>query len=857
MAFPSRVVASLFLVLFASAAAADCLAPTWEPRVSLIDDYYHLRTTALAVDHFDGDANLDAVTIRRGALDEVMLSRGTGNGYFAAPVSVHSGAELFKVIAKDINGDAKLDLLVHEYGDLRVAYLPGNGDGTFGTPVRSSMQIGGSFGVADLTGDDIVDIVASTYEESGAKLTLYTGTNTGAFTETRRIALGGIPMAIAAGDLDGDQVVDVAVFNSNATLDLFFGNGGGTFDPVLTIGNALTGGLMALADAEGDGDLDILVSSHPNTLSIHRNLGGRLFAAVVAHPIVSPDSISNGAYHVAPGDFTGDGVRDLLVSAINGGYVATLRGKGDGTFHAPSFESVQRSQIMGPVGAVLDFDGDGRLDAITFKYGYRSEITSLRNRCGDIAAYLTGAPVVSVGQTVTYRVSMTPQPPQILTTTRMPVTGTISIREGATVVATGTLTDGAASITATALPIGSHTLVAHYLGDAQYEPTQSPAFAQRVTAETTTTTVSTTPAESVYGQTFQINAAVTASDGTTPVGTADLTLGLHSWEDVNMPATRTVNFLLAVGSFEVTARYGGDSSHPPSDATPFTHVVRKATPGLKAFLTESNQAGSNVTVAVDTTTEFDGTPTGAVQLFDRNGLITTMQMTSGGAAFVLNGLDAGRHDFSLRYAGDSNFNPAESTVVTHQVFPPSGLHIDARGNSATIGLVWTKPNPGTNDWTWGVVRSVAPSQSFGNYAFGPNSPAIDASAATATVYLYRLQVRDWGTNQLLATSPIDLGVRMSFSEDPLLPGMLIRASHLQELIAATNFLRGKAGQSPVTFADAAAGNRIRASHITTLRTRINEARVALGAAAVTFSRTIAAGDTIRAQDVQELREAVH
>jgi hypothetical protein len=464
---------------------AGCLAPAWESRSVSYPLGNFSGRNAIAVAHFDNDAFLDAVTVKPDALDQVMLTRGTGGGLFAEPVSIYTGLTLRTVVVTDMNGDAKTDLLVHEDGNLRMVFLPGNGDGTFGTPVFSAMIIGYSFAVADLTGDGIDDIAALTFEESGAKLTVFTGGGTGAFTETRRIALDRPSGQVAAGHLDSDGLIDVVVASAVASaddskLDLFFGNGDGTFAPAVSLPNRAfpSSAAPTFADVEGDGDTDILVSDSLQTLSLHRNSGGRSFAAVELHTIDSPYSDNgDGLFDFAVADFTGDGVRDILANAVNGGYVATLRGHSNGTFEEVTYEPSIGYRV-GPVGAVLDLDGDGRLDVMTTTWYPQSiSVTSLLNRCGDAKVLLSGDGVVSAGSTVTYQLGASGLP-QRDTPARVTPTGTISIVEGETVIATATLVNGAASVTMPALPAGVHKLVALYSGDAQYEPAQSPRFIQ-------------------------------------------------------------------------------------------------------------------------------------------------------------------------------------------------------------------------------------------------------------------------------------------------------------------------------------------------------------------------------------------
>lgn len=95
----------------------------------------------------------------------------------------------------------------------------------------------------------------------------------------------------------------------------------------------------------------------------------------------------------------------------------------------------------------------------------------------------------------------------------------------------------------------------------------------------------------------------------------------------------------------------------------------------------------------------------------------------------------------------------------------------------------------------------------------------------------------------------------TFTDDPLLPGTVIKAVHLQQLRNAVNSLRAYAGLGAASWTDPSlSGVTVKAIHLTQLRDRLNEARRALGLAPVSLS--IAPGDTIRASHIQALRNGV-
>jgi len=112
------------------------------------------RPNVLAVGDFNGDAKPDLAI---GNFNSVAILAGNGNGTFAAPVSVPVGQSMYSLLAVDITGDGVLDLAALDTQDLmgdKVWVLPGNGNGTFGQPVGTSVHsAAGSLSYTDLNHD--------------------------------------------------------------------------------------------------------------------------------------------------------------------------------------------------------------------------------------------------------------------------------------------------------------------------------------------------------------------------------------------------------------------------------------------------------------------------------------------------------------------------------------------------------------------------------------------------------------------------------------------------------------------------------------------------------------------------------
>ena len=134
---------------------------------------------------------------------------------------------------------------------------------------------------------------------------------------------------------------------------------------------------------------------------------------------------------------------------------------------------------------------------------------------------------------------------------------------------------------------GSHTIVATYSGDTNFNGSTSPDFTQTVnlgdTGTVTTLTGGTNP--SVTGQSVTYTATVSPVSPASgnPSGTVDFTANGNSISCdavtlVGDVATCTTAFNAADGSETIVAAYSGDSSFNPSTAPDYTQTVTRATP---------------------------------------------------------------------------------------------------------------------------------------------------------------------------------------------------------------------------------------------------------------------------------------
>src|SRR5207247_1795870 len=133
-------------------------------------------------------------------------------------------------------------------------------------------------------------------------------------------------------------------------------------------------------------------------------------------------------------------------------------------------------------------------------------------------------------------------------------TGTVQFFDGSTSLGSATLTGGSASVSTSSLSVGSHSITATYSEVCRSSCRTSAVFTQIVNQAATTTTVSSSPNPSTYGQNVTFTATVSPSsatgtvqffDGSTSLGSATLTGGSASVSTSS----------LSVGSHSITATY--------------------------------------------------------------------------------------------------------------------------------------------------------------------------------------------------------------------------------------------------------------------------------------------------------------
>jgi len=218
---------------------------------------------AVAIGDFNGDGKLDValpVTNGNATNGGVYVFLGNGDGTFRSPVISNTGSFLQNIAflggVGDFNRDGKLDLI--GISGTQLAFLQGNGDGTFQAPSTFyPVQAGGQNGTivaADLNGDDKLDLITLQYPPTNT-FTVLLGNGDGTFTVQPPYPISGsINGAAAIGDFYANGKLDLVVSSF-----LVPGNGDGTFQSPIALPTSAF--LNAAGDFNNDGRLDLVVSS--------------------------------------------------------------------------------------------------------------------------------------------------------------------------------------------------------------------------------------------------------------------------------------------------------------------------------------------------------------------------------------------------------------------------------------------------------------------------------------------------------------------------------------------------------------------------------------------------------------------
>ncbi|SPE38469.1 hypothetical protein SBA3_2890014 [Candidatus Sulfopaludibacter sp. SbA3] len=316
----------------------------------------------------------------------------------------------------------------------------------------------------------------------------------------------------------------------------------------------------------------------------------------------------------------------------------------------------------------------------------------------------------TVGSSVTFTATLTPSS----------ASGTVQFTDSGVSLGTAAVVNGRATLSVANLGLGVHYIQAIYTGDSATAPGSSSPLTQTVRAATTTV-LSTSATPSTYSQAITFTAAVSPSsatgtvqflDGAAVLGSAPVSLG---------SAVLTVSSLVG-GSHTITAIYSGDSANSGSTSAPLSQSVSPASPVI-TITTLSNPTTVGSFLLFNMSMK-PASPSAALQVFDGQTLLATVNNSTGGAAsYSTTTLAAGFHSITASWAGDSNVLPGVSAVLNEQIQSSTAISVTATG-PVTYGQSVT------------VTATVSPATASGNVMFndgGSNLGTVPLTGGVASI----------------------------------------------------------------------------------------------------------------------------
>ena len=315
------------------------------------------------------------------------------------------------------------------------------------------------------------------------------------------------------------------------------------------------------------------------------------------------------------------------------------------------------------------YAGDG-----TFAPSTSAPLTQVVNAAPSTTTLTASANPTTLGTTITYTATVT-------SGVGVP-TGTVVFQDGATLIATASLSNGTATVSLSDLTVGSHALTASYNGSVDVAASTSAALTEVVNPAPTSVAIASSPNPSGVGDTVSLTATVTSTagiptgsvtfrDGTAVVGTATLANGSGG------VSTST----LSGGDHQLTANYEGDATFATSVSAPVTQTVNASSTTTLTSSLNPSTVGDAVTFTA-TVSAGVTTPTGSVTFRDATTVIGTTSLTNGATTLTLSSLTSGLHAVTGSYSGDANYGASASAALAQNVIAV-----------ATSTAITSTPNP--------------------------------------------------------------------------------------------------------------------------------------------------------------------
>jgi hypothetical protein len=665
----------------------------------------------------------------------LVIILGNGDGTFRTP-TFYSTGDVAGIATGDFNGDGLLDLVLTDNAQQNVVFFTGNGDGTFtkeATTITTSTAARGVV-VADFNkdgNDDVAYVIAS-----GGLFDLYvaTGNGDGTFQVPTTPVATQIGEFITTGDTNADNNADIvsatitrpgpfpvpANTDIGNSLFVLLGKGDGTFQtPVPYLSDIPSD--PHLADVNGDGIPDIIAGGSIGAL-VYQGNGDGTFVPYTVASLPNAEPVIGGfafTYAVNAGDYNNDGNADLIGTNATLPQAAVSLSQVTQTSAASALTSVG----VFPLGTgVHNVDASYSGDSVYV--GSLSNTVLLTAAPVDTSLALTVSPnsTILTGQSVTLTANLSPF------TVSSPTTTTdgelVNFFSGTTLLGSGHLLGGVATISTTVLLPGSNSLTAVFPGDSNYNPSTS----NTVTAAVSNIVLTSSLNPSIYMQSVTFTATLPAGKGGV-VSFFDGATSIGGGAIIGTTATFTTS-TLTVGSHNITATFGSTSNT-------VVQVVNKATPTVTVSTSSPSTFGQSVTI----TASVPLGPTGTITL--TSGGVTlgggTITSTNGTVTVTTTVLPVGSDTITATYNGDGTYNTATG----------AGTQTVTTANSTST--LTSSLNPSLPGSSVTFTDTILPSGATGTVTFSMGSTLLGTTTVSGGVATFTTSTLPLGSDLIKAT----------------------------------------------------------------------------------------------------------
>jgi hypothetical protein len=274
---------------------------------------------------------------------------------------------------RDINNDTFLDILVADYNQLNssIAIFYGFGDGNFTLPTIYSTGLNSrpySIATADFNNDGKMDLAVNYWNEDSIGVFLQMKSEPFASYALFSTGNQSQPKAVAIGDFNNDDYLDIVVANSGTdNISIFLGYGNGNFTDQLTYSTGADSRPTSITAGHFNDDhyLDIaVVNTASDNIGIFLGYGYGRFTNMTTYST----GISSVPMSIAVNDMNRDNYLDLVIANWGTNDVLVFLGKGNGLFLEPKIYSVGYNARPGSV-AIGDLNNDHMLDIVVANNG--------------------------------------------------------------------------------------------------------------------------------------------------------------------------------------------------------------------------------------------------------------------------------------------------------------------------------------------------------------------------------------------------------------------------------------------------------------------------------------------------------